>query len=250
MIFSDNIQAQNSSKTYKPFQNCMKVWEDCGEDDVKLPRGAGHMDPVLKLYRNCRVMLPGNNDVSNGQANGTQATFEKVVLKAGEEAHHVLLEGHIPVPAVLASQVSYIVLRHSNDRIRPSTFSLKPKQHSFKAKVLKPRVLQIKGDEREVLQMKAYQLPLLINNATTGHKLQGSGVDSLFVHNWSYVQNWVYVMLSRVKTRAGLFCRKALSKDLTKYAVPETLQRMLHQFRSKAPTCWCDEEYDEWFDLG
>jgi hypothetical protein len=114
----------------------------------------------------------------------------------------------------------------------PSTFSLKPKQHSsFKAKVLKPQVLQIKGDEHEVLQMKAYQLSVLINNITTGHKLQGSGVDSLFVHNWwSYVQNWVHVMLSCVKTHAGLFCRKALSKDLTKHVVPEALQRMLHQF--------------------
>jgi hypothetical protein len=95
------------------------------------------------------------------------------------------------------------------------------------------KMLQLKGDEHETLQMKAYQLPLLINNATTGHSLvQGSGVDRLFVHNWSYVQNWVYVMISHDKTRAGLFCRKALSYKLTKYTVPEALQRMLHQFCS------------------
>ena len=37
--------------------------------------------------------------------------------------------------------------------------------------------------------MKATQLPIIVNNATTGHKLQGSGVDTLFVHNWSYVTN-------------------------------------------------------------
>jgi hypothetical protein len=249
MIFSDNIRAQDSTKVYKAFQNSMTFWQHCGEDDVKLPRGAGRMDPVLRLYRNCRVMLPTNTDVSNGQANGTQATFEKVVLKPGQQFQNVLLDGTIPVPAVLASQVSYIVLRHSNDRIRPATFSLKCKEQTFRAKILKPRVLQTKGDEREVLKMKAIQLSLLINNATTGHKLQGSGVDSLFVHNWSYVQNWVYVMLSRVKTRAGLFCRKPLSKDLRKYAVPEALQRMLQSFRSKAPTYWDDEEYEDLFDL-
>jgi hypothetical protein len=195
-------------------------------------------------------MLPTNNDVSNGQANGTQATFEKVVLKPGQETQLVLLDGYIPVPAVLASQVSYIVLRHStNDRIRPATFSLKCKQHTFKAMILKAHILQVKGDERERLQMKGTQLPLLINNATTGHKLQGSGVDSLFVHNWSYVQNWVYVMLSRVKTRAGLFCRKPLSRDLSKYAVPEALRRMLHNFRSKALTYWDDKEYEDLFNL-
>jgi hypothetical protein len=98
--------------------------------------------------------------------------------------------------------------------------------------------------------MKATQLPVLINNATTGHKLQGSGVvDSLFVHNWSYVTNWVYAMLSRVKTRAGLFCRKELSKDLQKYAVPEALQSMLHCFRSRAPTYWSDEQYEDLFSI-
>jgi hypothetical protein len=207
------------------------------------------MDPVLKLYRGCNVMLPTNSDVVNGKANGTQATFEKLVLKPGEQTQYVLLDGAIPVAAVLASQVSYIILRHSNDRIRPPTFTLNPKQQTFKAKILKPRLLRIKGDERELLQMKATQLPAVINNATTGHKLQGSGVDSLFVHNWSYVQNWVYVMLSRVRTRSGLFCRKPLSTDLTKYAVPQSLQRMLQHFSSKTPTCWNDEEYDELFDL-
>jgi hypothetical protein len=245
MIFSDGIKVQNGCKTYSPFQNCVTFWEHCGEDDVKLPRGAGHMDPVLRLYEECRVMLPGNSDVKNGQANGTQATFEKVVLKAGEEPQQVLLDGTIPVAAVLASQVSYIVLRHSNDHIRPATFSLKPKQHTFRAKILKPRALQVKGDERELLQMKATQPAFVINNATTGHKLQGSGVDSLFVHNWSYVTNWVYVMLSRVKTRQGLFCRKPLSKDLSKYAVPEALRNMIERFRTRAPTYWSDEEYEE-----
>ena len=62
--------------------------------------------------------------------------------------------------------------------------------------------------------MKAKQLPLLINNATTGHKLQGSRVDTLFVHNWSNVTNWTYVMLSCIKTHAGLFCQKKLGNDL------------------------------------
>jgi hypothetical protein len=250
MIFCDNVEVQNASKTYTPFRNTMTLWEHCGEDDVKPSRAAGRMDPVLRLYRHCRVMLPANSDVRNGQANGTQATFEGITLKPGEEPQQVLLEGNVPVAAVRSTQVAYITLRHSNDRIRPSTFSLRPKEYTFKAKILKPHVLQVKGDEREVLQMKATQLPMLINNATTGHRLQGSGVDSLFVHNWSYVQNWVYVMLSRVKTRAGLFCRKPLSRDLSKYAVPQALQAMLQHFRTtKSPTYWSDDEYEDLFDL-
>ena len=55
------------------------------------------------------------------------------------------------------------------------------------------------------------------------HKLQGSGVNNLFVHNWSYVTNWVYIMLSRVKTQAGLFSRKNSA---------QTCQNMLFQMLS------------------
>lgn len=130
--------------------------------------------------------------------------------------------------------------------------------------------MQTRENDREFITMKATQLPLLVNNATTGHKLQGSSVDNIFVHNWSYVTNWVYVvinwvyvvanwvyvvtnwvyvMLSRVKTRVGLFCRNKLSKDLKKYAVPEGLRRILDRFRSRcAPTYWTEEQYDELFE--
>jgi hypothetical protein len=39
-------------------------------------------------------------------------------------------------------------------------------------------------------------------------------------------------MLSRVKTKKGLFMRKPLSRDLSKYAVPTALQRMLECIRN------------------
>jgi hypothetical protein len=89
---------------------------------------------------------------------------------------------------------------------------------------------------------------LLVNNATTGYKLQGSSIDSLFMYKWSYVTNWPHVMLSHVKMRAGLFCRKKLSRDLSKYAVPDAHRRMLHHFERQVPTYWMDEEYDELFN--
>ena len=98
---------------------------------------------------------------------------------------------------------------------------------------------QTKESPREDLLIKGkQQLPLLVNNATTGHKLQGSGVDTLFVHNWSKVTNWSYVMLSRVKTRAGFFCHKKLGSDLGTFAVPEGLRKMLERFQHLRPTYW------------
>lgn len=46
IIFSDDVDVQNSKKMYVPFQNCATFWEHCGEDDVELPRGLGRMDPA------------------------------------------------------------------------------------------------------------------------------------------------------------------------------------------------------------
>ena len=247
LVFSDNIQVKNGTKKFVPFRNCTHFWENCGEDNIKLARGRGRMDPVLRLYSNCRVMLPTNVDVASGQANGTQAIFQKLILKHGTTPATVTLSNGIEVKGVLASDVDHVILKHTNERVRPRLFSLKPKSHRFIAKILRPPSLQSKGDERENLAMKANQLPLIINDATTGHKLQGSGVDNLFVHSWSYVTNWAYVMLSRVKTKGGLYMRQPLSRDLKRYAVPPSLSRMLAKLRRHAPTYWTDDQYDEKF---
>jgi hypothetical protein len=77
MIFSDSFFVENSEKTYVQFQNHASFWQQCSEDDINLQQGAGCMDPVLKLYEGCCVMLPCNTKVKEGQANGTQATIKK-----------------------------------------------------------------------------------------------------------------------------------------------------------------------------
>ena len=59
------------------------------------------------------------------------------------------------------------------------------------------------------------QLPVNCNIATAGHKLQGMSMDALIVNSWGCGwDNWVYVVLSRVQTRSGLFLSKKL--DLKK----------------------------------
>lgn len=110
-------------------------------------------------------------------------------------------------------------------------------------------MIQVTGLERDTVKMRAVQLPFVVNNATTGHKLQGTGLDQLFVHSWSYVTNWVYVMLSRVKRKTGLFCRKALSYDLSKYKVPVAYTHLISiHLAEKLPTFWSDDEYNELFE--
>ena len=69
------------------------------------------------------------------------------------------------------------------------------------------------------------QLPVNMNDATTGHKLQGMSKDELVVASWSFIPNWIYVVLSRVRTLSGLFFLKPLPLDcLEKNMVPRELQ--------------------------
>ena len=69
------------------------------------------------------------------------------------------------------------------------------------------------------------QIPVNSNVATTGHKhkLQGMSKDTLIVSEWDYrCANWVYVVLSRVRTRKGLFLTKPLDLERD-FNVPESL---------------------------
>jgi hypothetical protein len=107
MIYSNEIEVQNGSGTYMPFKNCKIFWEGCGEDNIKTREFQGRMDPVLRLYRSCRLMLPINMNVSKGQANGSQVTLEKMVLKEGVVPQEVLLDG---VPVKASVQVKWTIL--------------------------------------------------------------------------------------------------------------------------------------------
>lgn len=82
------------------------------------------------------------------------------------------------------------------------------------------------GLTRQVIKgVKIQQLPLIMNDATTGHKLQGMSKDKLVVVDWDFKNaNWVYVVLSRVRTRDGLYLLKPLPRDcLDKFQVPREL---------------------------
>ena len=66
-------------------------------------------------------------------------------------------------------------------------------------------------------------MPVNCNIATTGHELQEMSNDALIVNSWGYgFENWVYVVLSRVRTRSGLFLNKKLNLK-KKFKVPENL---------------------------
>ena len=63
---------------------------------------------------------------------------------------------------------------------------------------------------------KMTQFPVNLNDATTGHKLQGMSKDVVIVTSWpkggtaKWFKNWEYVVLSRVRKLSGLYLLEAI----------------------------------------
>ena len=60
------------------------------------------------------------------------------------------------------------------------------------------------------------QLPVNLNDATTGHKLQDMSKDAVIITSWpkgGLFKNWEYTVLSRVRTLDGLFLFKDIDME-------------------------------------
>ena len=196
IVLANKLAAKTLHGTYEPFHNWKIFWENCGEDDIKFPKECnGRMHPLLKLYKGCQLMLVFNNIVRHGEANGTTVTLISICLTPNIVPIHIIIS-KLPAKTIYATQVVSIVLKHNNPKIIPNTFQLEPIEFCITTRILKPKLLQMKEDDCEMVKMKAKQLPVISNQATTGHKLQGASINQLFVNNWNYSTNWPYVVLS------------------------------------------------------
>jgi hypothetical protein len=93
-----------------------------------------------------------------------------------------------------------------------NTLSTEMNNHKFK---LEPESFSTKASLTEYdtsittnIQCKMKQIPANINDATTGHKLQGMSKDVIIVASWptkSMFRNWEYVVLSHVRILSGLY---------------------------------------------
>ena len=186
-------------------------------------------------------MMTDNENVAAGLANGTRAHCEHIVLKPGEQPFDLELSAGMTIPAVFASHVDCVYLWHENAEILPQEFCLQPHDFSFNASI--PTSTD-SYDPKRTRVMKGCQIPLVSNTATTGHKLQGATVENLLVNDWLYQNNWVYVVLSRVKTMKGLKIREKLSEDTNKYKPAAKLDKMLKEFEELKVKHINDSEYN------
>lgn len=96
--------------------------------------------------------------------------------------------------------------------------------------------------------MKGMQLPLVSNTATTGHKLQESTVDNIFVYDWNYTINWPYVVLSRVTTMHGLFgLGKRIQKWFQTFKQPVKYRELMAAMRQQLAQMFTNMEKAEKF---
>ena len=76
------------------------------------------------------------------------------------------------------------------------------------------------------------QFPINLAEAVTGHKLQGRTLEKMIVTGWglSFMKNWEYTVLSRVKTREGLFLLEPLDPNKG-YGPTEQFKRFIERLK-------------------
>ena len=235
MIFCDKIHLKQKN-VYQPLSCPEQIWFKVGESDCTSAR-QGRIDPVLKLWKYREVMLT-ENELNNGNANGSQLIVIQVVLKHGCELGSVVVEGK-DVPATVASDIKHVVvLDKQQNRIK----HIEPKKFFFKASYPLPSEFcaRSRSHSQEILSLSAFQIPFITNDATTGFKLQGSSVDNIVVTELSDKANWTYVLLSRVRTINGLFLKNKIPTDPALYAFDPKLKALMEEFCTKFPRVCID----------
>ena len=103
----------------------------------------------------------------------------------------------------------------------PEIFHFEPIEKKFTAKY--PLSIELRKNisikSREIkIKMKGTQIPLVSNDACTVWKLQGASVDNIYAVEWyPACKNWVYVILSRVKKKNGLYLRSPINTNVSAY---------------------------------
>ena len=164
-------------------------------------------------------MINTNKDIEKGLANGTLARFLGVKLKNDDESKikEKNIDGY-KVNTICIENVEYILCEHWEGKKQPDGSVKAPKKFIIKPESDSYIISLVLHNQRVKIKSNIQQFGVLINNATTGHKLQGMSKDNLVVTDYMYnTINWVYVVLSRVRTLKGLFLKKHL--DPTKYFI-------------------------------
>jgi hypothetical protein len=237
-IRADKMERLSKSRSPLPLgpHDRAHIYQHCGDHRLKTKSGfksGGHfVDPLLKLYYHTPLMLVTNDDVPNGHANGTRVLLEAVVLKEGCVPDTVSFDG-LECPIIDSTSVDHLVC--SSESNPNKIFRIHSRKLSCAAKVPVPKEFGADANTNIRFSLSCIQFPLLVNSATTGHKLQGQSKQDLVISVWSKALNWNYVALSRVRTRSGLYLVSPLPYKAD-FSIPEDLDSMMKTLAKCSPT--------------
>jgi hypothetical protein len=197
------------NKTKLTFDQRKVLFEECSEADIKNTHNQ-RCDPLLCLFYGCNLMGNENSDVGNGIANETTCIFRKVHLKIGTTLQRIRMHGFW-VFAASVEDIDCLELEWQDSSMYQGKFFVFPQESKY---LVKYPVAELGKKVRIGTNMYLTQFPVVINHATTGHKLQGKSMIALVIAEWSKVKNWAYVVLSRVKTLSGLFLTEPIPEDI------------------------------------
>ncbi len=209
------------SKVPLSFEQRKVFFEKCSDACVRNTRNQ-HLDPILCLGPRWNMMVNDNKDVHNGISNGTTAEFVKAYLKPGAKLQPIQMFGYW-VNSITVDEVDQLELEWQDyDRFK-GRFRVSATQGVY---TVKYPVTERGRETRVTTTMDLIQFPVIGNFATTGHKLQGKSVNQLVIAEWSNLKNWAYVVLSRVRTLAGLFLEKPIPDNIDFAPNPDYLDMM------------------------
>jgi len=196
------------------------MWSMCGDDNLDAGSNT-KVDPCLKLIHGSPLMINSNTEKDQNLVKGTLGNFVNVRWKDGHLPHVENYHG-FKVLAANITDIECIIMKVEADNriveLRPEMTEVDIKHDVF-------------GPKNRLKKFKVFQIPVNLSLATTGHKLQGMTKDILILAELSLVPNWLYVVLSRVTTLAGLYLMKPLTLEMFR-PISKQLQQELDFLRN------------------
>jgi hypothetical protein len=219
------IKSKICDKKHNQFSNTFHnlVYRKCGDSLCTGSKVHTRVDPCLKLYKGCPIMFTLNSDVedSNTYCKGMTGKFEGVILKEGKSVKNETFSG-ISLSSVFVDDLEAILVQI--DGCSQSLIKVHPVEQTVSIDI--PFEASCTARTR-INGLKLTQLPIVCNIATTGHKLQGTTKEKIVVIDFNYgLRNWIYLVLSRVTSLAGLFLKKPLDFNKLKGPSRELLIEM------------------------
>lgn len=217
VIVIEAVLKNNNTMTTRNFHDA--VFEICGDAQIETSRKK-RVDPALKWYPGIPLMITSNGDIKKGRANGSLCRGLKIKLKEGVVPQWKNYDGK-KVVTVSSYDCEYMLCEHwkaEREGQAPKRFKLTPDDDTYELKMpMQGHVIAFK--------LSVTQFGVISSIGTTGHKLQGMSKDNIIVTSWNYrTRNWVYVVLSRVRTLGGLHLLQKLKATVDFSPHPKLLE--------------------------